>query len=124
MPYLNYLNCESCGDHFSLDLDYVGTLESYIQDGRQTAQMNQPTIIWDYLIYSCANCKKQYRYTYRDVERRVREHFSGLSRKYEQYFSEVEDYQATEEARRSGHFFAKVEPAIRKRIADLYKAKG
>jgi len=123
MPYLYYLNCESCGDHFSLDLDHVGTIESYILDGRAQAQINQPTIIWDYLVYSCSNCKRQYRYTYRDVEQRVREHFTKLSKKYEQYFNEMDQYQNTEEARRSGEFFAKVEPEVKKRIMGIYKAK-
>lgn len=123
MPYLYYLNCESCGDHFSLELDYIGTIEAYIQDGRAQPQINQPTLIWDYLLYVCPNCKKQYKYTYRDVERRVREHFAVLSKKYEQYFSEVATYQETEESRRSGHFFSKVEPAIRKRIMGRYGAK-
>lgn len=123
MPYLYYLHCESCGDHFSLDLDHTGTIESYILDGRAQAQINQPTIIWDYLIYSCANCKKQYKYTYRDVERRVREYFSSLSKKYEQYFSEMEKYQETEEARQSGDFFTKIEPEVKKRVMGIYKAK-
>lgn len=124
MPYLAYLNCERCGDHFSLDLDHVGTIESYIKDGRENPQLNQPVFIWDYLIYSCANCKQTYKYTYRDVEKRVREYFTGLSKKYEEYFSEVTKYQNTEEARRSGEFFVEVEPKVKKRIMDIYKAKG
>lgn len=124
MPYLYYLNCEKCGDHFSLDLDHVSTIESYILDGRGRPQLNQATFIWDYLIYSCANCKQTYKYTYRDVERRVREHFMSLSTRYAEYFSEIDKHQNNEEARRSGEFFVKVEPKVKKRIMDIYKAKG
>ena len=123
MPYLYYLHCETCGDKFSLDLDQIGTIESYIKDGRPQPQINQPVLIWDYLIYSCANCKKQYKYTYKDVERRVREYFSSLSKKYEQYFSEMEKHQGTEEARQSGDFFTKIEPEVKKRVMGIYKAK-
>jgi hypothetical protein len=57
------------------------------------------------------------------VERRVREYFTSLSKKYEQYFSEMEKYQGTEEARHSGDFFTKIEPMVKKRIMDIYKAK-
>lgn len=89
MPYLEYLFCEQCGDYARLDIDPSATIESYSKDGRENVSIVQPTLVWDYLIYSCGICGHKYKYTYRDVERRVREYFSSLSTEFKDYFDEV-----------------------------------
>ena len=66
MPYLNYLFCEECRGANNLDLDFFATLEAYKEEGRKSVFINEKTIIWDYLIYVCYNCKTKYRYTYKD----------------------------------------------------------
>ena len=123
MPYLTYLRCENCGDHFSLDVDMIATIESYRKDGRPSPQIVQATLIWDYMIYSCNHCKTQFKYTYQDVERRVREYFSRKAKKYEEYFKELTKYQENEQARRSGQFFVELDTAVKKRIESIYSAK-
>lgn len=89
MPYLEYLFCENCGNYAKLDLDPASTIEAYNKEGRENSALNQATILWDFLIYSCVICGKQYKYTYRDVEKRVREYFSTLSLEYKDYFDKV-----------------------------------
>lgn len=86
MPYLTYLFCEKCGEGFSLDIDLTGTIEAYQKEGRKSAFINQATIVWDYLVYYCYKCGVRYKYTYKDVERRVREYFCSLSEKHREYF--------------------------------------
>ena len=97
MPYLAYLFCEKCGEGFSLDIDFLGTIEAYQKEGRKSAFINQATIIWDYLIYSCCGCKTKYKYTYRDVEKRVREYFCSLSEEHREYFESLVKQQELEE---------------------------
>ena len=123
MPYLEYLYCEKCGTHFSLDIDPVATIESYREDGRQSPQINQATLVWDYLIYSCDRCKSTYKLTYREVEARVRAHLSSLSKRYEEYFGQLAKYQESEEARKSGRFFVEMDTALKRRLEQQYKAK-
>lgn len=77
MPYLQFLFCDKCGAPFSLDLDPVATINTYIEEGRESAFINSATIVWDYLIYFCERCKTKYKYGYRDVERKVREYLSA-----------------------------------------------
>jgi len=89
MPYLEYLFCERCGDYAKLDIDPGATIEAYRKDGRENVAIVQPTLLWDYLIYSCGICGNKYKYTYRTVERRVREYFSSLSQEYKDYFDAV-----------------------------------
>lgn len=89
MPYLNYLYCEKCGEATSLDLDFLGTIEAYKKEGKKDVFINQQTIIWDYLVYVCWRCNSKYKYTYRDVERRVREYFCTLSERHKKYFEEL-----------------------------------
>ncbi len=86
MPYLEYLFCEHCGNYARLDINMEATIEAYRADGRKQVAIIQPTLIWDYLIYSCGICRNQYKYTYRDVEFRVREYFSSLSEEFKDYF--------------------------------------
>lgn len=124
MPYLEYLYCEHCGQHFPLDIDPVATVEAYRADGRPSPHINAATAIWDYLVYSCWNCKKSYKYTYREVEQKVRAHFSSLAKKYEEYFDQLAQYQESEEARKEGGFFVQVDSKLRQRLDKLYKAKG
>ncbi len=89
MPYIEYLFCEHCGDYAKLDIDPTATIESYRAEGRDSVAIVQPTLIWDYLIYSCGICNKRYKYTYRDVELKVRTYFSSISKEYKTYFDAV-----------------------------------
>jgi len=124
MPYMQYLFCERCGVGFNLDIDYHATLEAYARDGRKGATVSPPTLIWDYLVYSCEGCKTKYKYTYAEVEGRVREHFSSLSKQYKVYFDELAEYNSTEKSRSSGAFFVERDPSLRDRIRKLYGSKG
>lgn len=89
MPYLEYLFCEHCGDYARLEIDPAATIDAYREEGREKVAIVQPTLIWDYLVYTCGICGKTYKYTYRDVERRVREYFSSFSQEFKEYFDEV-----------------------------------
>ena len=99
MPYLTYLFCEECGDGTNLELDFLGTLEAYKNEGRKSVFVNQYTLIWDYLIYTCYRCKAKYKYTYKDVEQRVREYFCALSEKHKEIFEALAKKQELEEQR-------------------------
>jgi len=128
MPYLNYLYCEKCGEGVSLDLDFIGTIEAYKKEGKKNTFINQQTIIWDYIIYICWRCKSKYKYTYKDVERRVREYFCNLSEKHKEYFEnlskqwELEELppKIQEEIQMKG---SKPDPAIRVRDHYTHKKK-
>lgn len=89
MPYLEYVFCERCGDYARLDIDPSATIEAYREEGRQNAAITQQTLVWDYLVYSCGICGNKYRYTFRDIEEKVRNYFSSLSQEYKEYFDEV-----------------------------------
>ena len=89
MPYLEYVFCERCGDHAKLDIDPTATISAYRQEGRTQVALVQQTLIWDYLMYSCGICGNTYKYTYRDVERKVREYFSSISEEFKEYFDAV-----------------------------------
>jgi hypothetical protein len=102
MPYLAYLFCEKCGEGFSLDIDFGGTLEAYQKEGRKSTFVNQRTMLWDYIIYYCYRCEARYKYTYKDVERRVREYFCSLSEKHREYFEDLAERQRLEEQRLEG----------------------
>jgi len=128
MPYLEYLFCEDCGNQARLDLDPASTLESYSIDGRKNPAILQPTFIWDYLIYSCGICGKQFKYTYRDVERRVRHYFSSLSLEYKDYFDKVvsefqENSDELSEEPQVMMEFKNPKEKTSDRIKDLYTAK-
>lgn len=123
MPYLQYLFCEKCGEGHQLDLDYIGTLEAYAQEGRVPAIINTPTLVWDYLIYSCGSCATSFKYTIRDVERRVREHLSAISAKYKDYLDELTEYNADEARRKSGEFFINRDRELRQRLTSIYGTK-
>ena len=86
MPYLEYVFCERCGNHANLDIDPTATIAAYRQDGRGQVALVQQTLIWDYLMYSCGICGNTYKYTYRDIERKVRTYFSSLSEEFKEYF--------------------------------------
>lgn len=98
MPYLFYLFCDDCGEGFNLDIDVVSTLEAYQEDeGRKITYLTQSTVIWDYIIYSCTGCPRKYKYTYKDVERKVREHFCSLSERHRGYYEALAEQQKLEE---------------------------
>ncbi len=128
MPYLNYLYCEKCGETATLDLDFIGTVEAYHADGRKSAFINQKTMIWDYLVYVCWKCNSRYKYTYRDVEKRVREYFCTLSERHREHFEELgrqfelqeKNVEAQEEAKENN---SKPDPAIRVRERYTHKKK-
>lgn len=120
MPYMQYLFCERCGQGANLDIDYHGTIESYITDGRANPNLNSATMVWDYLIYLCGNCGRKYKYTYREVEESVRKHLSSISRKFEAYLAELAEYNDNEDNRKSGQFFSSIDPELRKRLQRTY----
>ena len=91
MPYLEYLFCERCGDISRLIIDPGATIDAYNEEGRKSTFINQATLIWDYLIYTCSFCGQNYKYTYRDVERRVREYLSSRSEEFRQYIDGIID---------------------------------
>ena len=99
MPYLTYLFCEDCKNMANLDIDFFETLEAYKKEGRKSVFINQYTVIWDYLIYTCHSCQRKYRYTYKEVERRVREYFCALSEKHKEIFEDLSKKQELEEQR-------------------------
>ncbi len=89
MPYLEYLFCEKCGNYARLDINPNATINAYNAEGRTSSFINQATLVWDYLIYTCGICDADYKYTYRDVERRVREYFSSFSEEFKEYFDKI-----------------------------------
>lgn len=120
MPYMQYLFCERCGQGANLDLDFHGTLEAYLEDGRANPSINPATMVWDYMIYRCTNCGVKFKYTYRDVELSVRTHLSSISRKFKAYLEELDKYNDNEEKRRGGQFFTDIDPELRKRLERTY----
>ena len=90
MPYLEFLFCEKC-QNAPMDIDYRKTIESYCIDGRrqEDAFINPAMLVWDYLIYTCTYCGESNKYTFRDVERRVRERLSQHSEEFREYFEKV-----------------------------------
>lgn len=97
MPYLFYLFCEDCGEGFNLDIDVGSTLEAYQEEGRKSPFLNQGTVIWDYIVYNCTGCDRKYKYTYKDVELRVREHFCSLSERHRKQYEILAERQKLQE---------------------------
>ncbi len=130
MPYLEYLFCERCGDYAKLDIDPSSTIEAYRQEGREKVAIIQPTLIWDYLMYSCGICGNTYKYTYRDVERKVREYFSSFSEEFKEYFDNVVETAGEKEEglptqpSRPQERFAERRSRIAERVRDLYTDKN
>jgi len=126
MPYLKYLYCEKCGEAANLELDFLGTIEAYKKEGRKNAFVNQQTIIWDYLVYFCWRCDSKYNYTYREVERRVREYFCTLSERHEEYFENLGKQWELEEQNQKAQEEAKKKdpkPSTVVRVRDRYTHK-
>ena len=130
MPYLEFLFCQECGNHANLDLDPAATLDAYGRDRREQTFINPATIIWDYLIYTCTICGRRYKYTYQDVERRVREYFSSLSDEYKDHFEEMiaraeansgKDEDGTQEP--VGAMITNQKLEVAERVRQLYKKK-
>ncbi len=121
MPYLSYLFCEHCGPRNEIDIDYEGTINAYINDGKSPATINPPTLVWDYLLYYCPKCQARFKYTYRDVESRVREYFVELADKYKQYFDDREIYDTRIEGDRAPT--TEVNKETLDRIHNLYSKK-
>lgn len=131
MPYMEYLFCERCGDYARLGIDADATIKAYREEGREKIAIVQQTMIWDYLVYYCEICGNKYKYTYRDVEQKVREYFFSLSEEYKEYFDEVIAKADEREGEilppvRSAHPTEQVEDKVakvRSRVKDLYTAK-
>lgn len=127
MPYLEYLFCEHCGNYANLDLDWGATIDAYNADGRKSSFINQATIIWDYLVYTCGICGRSYRYTYRDVERRVREYFSSFSTEFKEYLDKTIDAAKAGEVEPAPpeltRIVAKRESRAGQRVRNLYTVK-
>ncbi len=121
MPYLTYLFCEKCGSPFNLDVDFLKTIQAYQDEGRKSAFINQSTMIWDYIIYSCFQCDSSYRYTYQEVEKRVREHFCSLSEEHKAYYVALAEQQKIEADRIKGRHPVKRDTS--KRIDNIYAHK-
>lgn len=90
MPYLEFVKCEKCGR--DMDIDHGATINAYHNEGRPEKDVfiNPATIVWDYLIYACYTCGTQHKYTFRDIERRVREYFSVQSEKMREIFDKLD----------------------------------
>jgi len=121
MPYLTFLFCEDCKNNTNLDLDFFGTIDAYKKEGRKSAFINQYTAIWDYLIYSCHTCGRQYRYTYKDVEHRVREYFCALSARHKEIYEALAKKQELDELRMESR--KKASQAALKRATERYTYK-
>jgi Fe-S oxidoreductase len=129
MPYIEYLFCEHCGDYARLDIDPEATIETYREEGRKQVAILQPILVWDYLIYSCGICGNKYRYTYRDVELRVRKYFSSISEEFKDYFDKaIKVHEDREGNLPTGPEQVQKRPERRSRIAervkDRYTAKS
>lgn len=90
MPYLEFVKCEKCGR--DMDIDHGATIRAYYDEGRPDKDnfINPATIIWDYLVYSCYHCGSAHKYTFRDIELKVREHFSLMSEKHQEIFEKLD----------------------------------
>ncbi len=117
MPYLSYAFCEVCGPPHFLDIDHQETLREYLKERRADNFINPATLIWDYMFYTCPNCQKSFKYSYRDIEMLVREYFSNLSEEYKKRMDAVVE---------GKEFLNLVDTNSKtlKRIEDRYRAKG
>jgi ssDNA-binding Zn-finger/Zn-ribbon topoisomerase 1 len=90
VPYLEFLKCEKCGH--DMDIDHGATIRAYYEEGRPDKEnfLNPATIIWDYLVYACYNCGTACKYTFRDIELKVREYFSVMSQKHLEIFEKLD----------------------------------
>jgi len=109
MPYTNYLFCEKCGPPANVVLDYINTINEYIKDGRKNTSIDDRNLMWDYLVYKCPRCGKQYKYTFQDVELRVRTYFAS------QAANQVEFLESVAEPLPEKH-------KVRKRVKEMYGA--
>ncbi len=125
MPYIEYLFCEHCGDYARLDIDSEATITAYREEGRKKVAIIQPTLVWDYLVYSCGICGSKYRYTYRDVELRVRKYFSSISEEFKDYFdTAIKAHEDREENLPAESRIPERRFRIAERVKDRYTAKS
>lgn len=131
MPYMQYLYCEHCGNYAQLDIDPTATIDAYSQDyikgTRKIVELDPTTFIWDYLMYGCEICGRKYKYTYRDVEKKVREYFSFLAQQTKEYMNEfIEESQIRTENKLDPNHKEKIEERktiVTQRIKELYTSK-
>ena len=121
MPYLEFLKCEKCGR--DMDIDHGATIRSYYNEGRPDKDnfINPCTIIWDYLIYSCYSCETEHKYTFRDVELKVREHFSVMTEKHREIFDALDNINFDEQGRVIMPTRAEYKRVTRDRLEKAYK---
>ena len=117
MPYLSYVFCEKC-NNVNLDIDEAATIDCYRTEGRKTIFVNPATLIWDYLIYTCPYCRTQYKYTFKDIERKTRMYFSEKAEKYKNYFDAIssQDLSKGPEVEES----EQIKKGTRKRLERMY----
>jgi DNA-directed RNA polymerase subunit RPC12/RpoP len=123
MPYLEFVKCEKCGR--SMDIDHGATINAYHQEGRPEKDVfiNPATIVWDYLIYACYTCGTQHKYTFRDIERLVREFFSSQSEKMRDIFHKLDIIDYDEMGRVIVPTKKTYREATAKRLREAYTAK-
>jgi hypothetical protein len=65
---------------------------SYHKEGRKEKDnfINPATIVWDYLMYRCYRCGSLEKYTFRDIERKVREHLSSVSDRFKEHIDSLD----------------------------------
>lgn len=68
------IKCDDCD--YNLVFDYGSTLDSCLKDLdylRDSKEFIQDKWLSNYLVYRCVNCRKKFKYTFKEVERKVRE---------------------------------------------------
>lgn len=131
MPYMQYLYCEHCGNYAQLDIDPAATIDAYAKDyaegTRKSVEFDPTTFMWDYIMYACEICGRYYKYTYQDVEKRVREHLSSRARESKEYLDEfIEESQGRERNEPTPEYKKEVaerRAAITERVRNLYTDK-
>lgn len=119
MPYLQYVFCDDCGEGSHLDIDFESTLRSYAKESRDDTFINPATLVWDYLIYFCPRCGKRYKYKFRDIESKVRDYFSNLSKEYKNRLEKI-DTAGFPQVRDEGSVVSK---QTAKRLERIYSSK-
>ncbi len=123
MPYLEFVKCDTCGEN--LDVDHGATIRAYHEDGKRDVDnfINPATIVWGYLVYTCHICRTFERLTFRDIERKVREHFSEQSEELRSYFDQLDYIDFDEMGRIIGQPRESYKAKTASRLDRIYKKK-
>lgn len=71
------INCDDCDN--SLMFDYDNTVDNYTKEvdyKTQPLDFIMEKVLANYLLYVCSSCDKKYKYTYKELERKLRESVS------------------------------------------------